>query len=139
MCYGTVFFFSILEVTVWRSPQERNLYQPFYNLITNFKVMCHIKKNQSQKRIWQPNLNILKYFFTLCSKRTWKTIVDCWGCFFYYFIKVLVEVSKIQLFYKCTYRDCTASAMEAAMLDDIASFWRFLKKRLQPHFSFPQK
>ena len=42
--------------------------------------------------------------------------------FFYYFIKVLVEVSKIQLFYKCTYRDCTASAMEAAMLDDIASF-----------------
>ena len=37
---------------------------------------------------------------------------------FYYFIKVLVEVSKIQLFYKCTYRDCTASAMEAAMLDD---------------------
>ena len=42
--------------------------------------------------------------------------------FFFCFIKVLVEVSKIQLFYKCTYRDCTASAMEAAMLDDIASF-----------------
>ena len=42
--------------------------------------------------------------------------------FFFYVIKVLVEVSKIQLFYKFTYRDCTASAMEAAMLDDIASF-----------------
>ena len=35
---------------------------------------------------------------------------------------------------KNTYRDCKPPTMEAAMLDDIASFWRFLKTRLQPRF-----